>query len=156
MKSTLILAPVKKPKRAFSCQSADASPVTALSPLVGTTMHYYGNINAVWSGRWPTYLPLMTPSGLSMGMILKMKFSLKSLATGSLLTRNSKAPFITQLELLSPGWTRAVITWYWRCPIKTRQREIKPTYTFYFHQDNLQQAARRITLDQYFRLWSLK
>lgn len=50
-----------------------------------------------------TYLPLMTPSGLSIGMILNTKFSRKSVATGSLLTRNSKVPFITQLPLLSPG-----------------------------------------------------
>lgn len=58
----------------------------------------------------------MTPSGLSIGMILNTKFSLRSFATGSLLTRNSKVPFITQLALLSPGWTRAVITWYGRQP----------------------------------------
>lgn len=57
-----------------------------------------------------THVPLMTPSGLSMGMILKTKASLRLWATRSLLHRNSKVPFITQLALDSPGCTRLVST----------------------------------------------
>lgn len=65
-----------------------------------------------------THLPLMTPSGLSMGTILKMKHFLRRSAMGSLLTRNSRVPFITQLALLSPGWTRAIRKTYGRLSVK--------------------------------------
>lgn len=64
----------------------------------------------------PTHMPLMTPSGLRMGMILKIKASLRLWATGSLLHRNSRVPFITQLALDSPGCTRPVSTIQARLP----------------------------------------
>lgn len=63
-----------------------------------------------------TYMPLMTPSGLSMGMILKTKVSLRLWATKSLLHKNSRVPFIIQLALDSPGWTRPDNTMQGRLP----------------------------------------
>lgn len=77
----------------------------------------------------PTYVPLMTPSGLSMGMSLKTKASLRLWATGSLLHRNSRVPFIIQLALDSPGWTRPVSTIQGRFP---RQRQTETWCTVCF------------------------
>lgn len=77
----------------------------------------------------PTHMPLMTPSGLSMGMILKIKASRRLWATGSLLHKNSRVPFITQLALDSPGWTRPVSTIQGRLP---GQRQTEPVDTTYF------------------------
>jgi len=52
----------------------------------------------------------MTPSGLSMGTILKTYLSLNDLAAGSSETRNSSKPSTTKELLLSPGCTRPVST----------------------------------------------
>jgi len=50
----------------------------------------------------------MTPSGFNMGTILKTNFSLRTKASGEFPTRKSIIPFIIQLELVSPGCTRAL------------------------------------------------
>ena len=42
-------------------------------------------------------------------MILNTNASLKALASGLYPTKKSITPFIIQLELLSPGWTLALI-----------------------------------------------
>ena len=47
----------------------------------------------------------MTPSGFTMGTILKTKFSRRAYASAVLLTRNSMTPFIIQLAFDSPGCT---------------------------------------------------
>lgn len=150
IKSTLRFVPGTESPREFIPIPARVprppGPMQSL-PLGKTRICYHGNMIG-GGARCPTYLPLMTPSGLSMGMILKMKFSLKSLATGSSLTRNSKVPFITQLALLSPGWTRAVITWYGRCPVD----KDKGTWNLNLHPGNLQGATWRRTPD-YREVW---
>lgn len=51
---------------------------------------------------------MITPSGFKIGTILKIKCSLKALASAQLLVRNSKIPFIIQDELVSPGWILAL------------------------------------------------
>lgn len=71
-----------------------------------------------------TYLPLTTPSGLSMGTILKMYASLRLCARGLLPIRNSRVPFITQLALVSPGCTRADRNTRGRFPGHTVMRQI--------------------------------
>ena len=50
----------------------------------------------------------MTPSGFSIGTILKTKVDLRNSAFASSLTRKSITPFMSQLALLSPGCTREV------------------------------------------------
>lgn len=143
MKSTLWFVPgTESPREFIPIPAREPRPPGPMQsfPLGKTGICYHGD--TMWGGgvgwaRCQTYLPLMTPSGLSMGMILKMKFSLKSLATGSSLTRNSKVPFITQLALLSPGWTRAVITWYGRCPVG----KDKGILNLNLHQDYVQGAT---------------
>lgn len=50
----------------------------------------------------------MTPSGLSIGTILKTKLFLRYLAPSSSLTRYSRVPCIIKDALLSPGWTQDV------------------------------------------------
>lgn len=47
----------------------------------------------------------MTPSGLSIGIILKTKLSLKYLAPSSSDTKYSKVPYIMKLAFDSPGCT---------------------------------------------------
>ena len=50
----------------------------------------------------------MTPSGLSMGTILKTKVLRRNWACSSSLTKKSMTPFIRKDALDSPGWTRDV------------------------------------------------
>ena len=68
------------------------------------------------------HLPLMTPSGLSMGTILKMKVSLSAWAVGWVVRRNRRTPFMMNELLLSPGWTRADRKMYLRFPGKIEMR----------------------------------
>ena len=56
----------------------------------------------------------MTPSGFSMGMILKTKLSRRIWASSESPVRKSRQPFIIQLALVSPGWTRLLITMAFR------------------------------------------
>ena len=49
----------------------------------------------------------MTPSGLSIGTILKTKWSLRTFASGAFDVKKSTIPFIAQLPFDSPGWTLA-------------------------------------------------
>lgn len=58
------------------------------------------------------YLPWITPSGFSIGMILKINLFLSTCALGWLLVRWRRSPLITQLELDSPGCTRHEMTTY--------------------------------------------
>lgn len=51
--------------------------------------------------------PMMTPSGLHMGTILKTRRFLSSLATRLLLIRKLTSPCTIQLEDVSPGCSRA-------------------------------------------------
>jgi hypothetical protein len=51
----------------------------------------------------------MTPSGLSIGIILNTKLSLSSLASLQSLIKKSMTPFIIQLLFDSPGCTLALI-----------------------------------------------
>ena len=51
----------------------------------------------------------MTPSGFSIGMILKMYFLRSSAASKELLVKKFKIPSIMNEALDSPGWTLAVI-----------------------------------------------
>ena len=55
-------------------------------------------------------LPTMTPSGLSIGMILKTKLFLRYLATSSSETRNYRIPSTIKDAFDSPGCTLDVIT----------------------------------------------
>jgi hypothetical protein len=50
----------------------------------------------------------MTPSGFSMGIILKTKVFLRNSAFSSSLMRYSMTPFIMKEEFVSPGWIRHV------------------------------------------------
>ena len=67
---------------------------------------------------------MMTPSGLSMGMILKTKLFLRYFATSSSETRNYNIPSTIKEALLSPGWTLEVITIALRIAISSG-RELK-------------------------------
>ena len=55
-------------------------------------------------------LPSITPSGFSIGTILKTNRWRSSAASSCAETRNCKTPCMIQLALLSPGCTRAVRT----------------------------------------------
>jgi len=52
----------------------------------------------------------MTPSGLSIGTILKTKLFLKYLAPSSSLIKYSNVPYIIKEAFDSPGWTLEVKT----------------------------------------------
>ena len=54
--------------------------------------------------------PTITPSGFSMGTILKMNFSRSSRAQALGPVRKSRTPCIIHDDGVSPGWTRAVST----------------------------------------------
>ena len=69
-----------------------------------TRAPYYVNVTL--------HLPWMTPSGFSIGMILKTNLFLRTCALGWLLVRWRRSPLITQLELDSPGCTLQEITTY--------------------------------------------
>ncbi len=51
--------------------------------------------------------PIITPSGLHIGIILKTNLFLSSSATLDLDTRKLIKPWTIQLEAVSPGWIRA-------------------------------------------------
>ena len=59
----------------------------------------------------------MTPSGLSIGMILNTKVFLKNSAFSSSLIRYSRTPFIMREEFDSPGWILHVNITAFRCEI---------------------------------------
>ena len=66
--------------------------------------------------RW---LPRITPSGLSIGTILKIRFCRRVTATSSALSKNWISPRIIYEEFDSPGWTRADRYTYFRHDIGT-------------------------------------
>jgi len=70
-------------------------------------IHYLFKSNPL---REVLLFPTITPSGLSIGIILKTKLFLRYFATSSSETKNYKIPSTIKEAFDSPGWTLEVIT----------------------------------------------
>ena len=102
-----------------------AEPILFLSVFIFAVILGYSFARSLLPPHSHTYFPLITPSGFSIGTILKMKVSRR--ASASLLSpmRCSIEPFITQLALDSPGCTRAERNMYGRFSIEGDTRIVK-------------------------------